>query len=232
MTASPSATDPTPTPPASASQSGTQASVDRAAAVAADLVDRGAPWNATTTWSIVLIEAIVVAIVGLLFIFKPLGGSSTALQLVGLILLGGSLVTMFQLWRHEYRPDLEVLSAFRAGSGVTVGAVVIVSTFLTEVTDPVVASLSVVIGIGFLVFGLVGIAGSLVRRETSAPLPLATLVINAVLALAGLVLMFAGAAGGDTVDGLFNLLGVLLIACGLALGGYSYMLRQQDAAGH
>jgi uncharacterized membrane protein HdeD (DUF308 family) len=199
--------------------------------VAEDLIDRGVPWNPGTSWTIVLTEGIVVALVGLLFIFKPLGGSSTALQVVGLILLGGSLATLFQLLRHEYPPDLEVLSAFRAGSGVTVGTVVIVSTFLTAVTDAVVASLAVVIGIGFVVFGLVGIAGSLARRELNAPLPMATLIINAVLALSGLVLMFAGAGGGSDVDWLFNILGVLLIASGLALAGYSYMLRQDEVSG-
>lgn len=203
-------------------------SVDAASAVADDLIDRSAPWSTRTSWTIVLVEGILVALMGLVFIFKPLGGASTTLQLVGLILLGGSLVTSFQLWRHQYRPDLEVLASFRAGSGVTVGAVVIVATFLTDVTDAVTATLAVVVGIGFIVFGLVGIAATLVRRKIDAPLPLASLVVNAVLALAGLLLLFAGAAGSSAVDGLFNLLGVVLIATGLVLAGYSYMLRQQD----
>jgi uncharacterized membrane protein HdeD (DUF308 family) len=224
-------TDPTAESAASATTSSTtRASIDDATAVAEDLIERGAPWSPKTSWTIVLIEGIVVAIVGLLFIFKPLGGSSTTLQLVGLALLLGSLVTSFQLWRNQFRPDLEVLASFRAGSGVTVGSVVIVATFLTDVTDAVSATLAVVVGVGFIVFGLVGIASSLVRRQIEAPLPLASLVLNAVLALAGLLLLFAGAAGSDTVDGLFNLLGVALIATGLALAGYAYMLRQQEAS--
>ncbi len=220
-------TEPEVTPTAASSSTG----VDQATAVAEDLIDRGAPWSPKTSWTIVLVEGIVVALIGLLFIFKPLGGASTTLQLVGLVLLLGSLVTAFHLWRHQFRPDLEVLAAFRAGSGVTVGAIVIVATFLTDVTDSVTASLSVAVGIGFIVFGLVGIASSFVRRQIEAPLPLATLVLNAVLALAGLLLLFAGAAGSSSVDGLFNLLGVVLIASGLALCGYAYMLRQQDARG-
>ena len=113
--------------------------------------------------------------------------SATTSVLAGLALLLGSLVTSFQLWRNAFRPDLEVLASFRAGSGVTVGAVVVVATFLTEVTDAVTATLAVVVGIGFIVFGLVGIASSLVRRQLEAPLPMATLVLNAVLALAGLL---------------------------------------------
>jgi len=78
---------------------------------------------------------------------------------------------------------------------------------------------------------LAGIAGSFVRRATNAPLPMATLILNAVLALAGVVLMLSGAAGSDAVDGIFNILGIVLIMAGAGLGGYAYLLRQQEAAG-
>ena len=205
--------------------------VDRATAITEDLIDRGAPWSARTSWTIVLVEGIVAAIVGLIFLIKPLGGSSTTLQLVGLILLGGSLINAFQLWRRHIRPDLETIAAFRAGSGVTVGLVVVIATFFTAVTDSVAAALAVVVGIGFIIFGLTGIAASFVRKTVDAPLPIATLILNAVLALAGAVLMFAGAASASAVDGIFNLLGILLIAVGLGLAGYAYLLRQQDEAG-
>ena len=220
------------TPPSNgtAAASGTRATVDRATAITEEIITRGAPWSAQTSWSIVLVEGIVAAIVGLIFLVKPLGGSSTTLQLVGLILLGGALITAFQLWRRHMRPDLETLAAFRAGSGVTVGLVVVVATFFTQVTDAVSAALAVVVGIGFIIFGLAGIAASFVRRSEAAPLPLSTLVLNAVLALAGAVLMFSGAAGAGAVDGIFNLLGILLIAAGLGLAGYSYLLRQQEAS--
>ena len=93
------------------------------------------------------------------------------------------------------------------------------------------AALAVVVGIGFIVFGLTGIAASFVRRSQNAPLPMASLILNAVLALAGLVLMFSGAAGSDAVDGIFNLLGIALIVAGLGLAGYAYLLRQQEATG-
>ncbi len=221
-------------PPGSASPSstsGTRESVERATAITEELLDRGVPWSPRTSWTIVLIEGIVAAIAGLIFLVKPLGGSSTTLQLVGLILLGGALITAFQLWRRQLRPELEQLAAFRAGSGVTVGLVVVVATFFTAVTDAVTAALAVVIGIGFIIFGLAGISANFVRREVAAPLPLATLVLNAVLALGGAVLMFSGAAGATAVDGIFNLLGVVLIAAGLGLAGYAYLLRQQAVSG-
>jgi uncharacterized membrane protein HdeD (DUF308 family) len=227
VTSSPSPGDAQPS-----SSVGTRSGVDRAAAITEDLIDRGAPWSSRTSWTIVLIEGIVAAAVGLIFLVKPLGGSSTTLQLVGLILLGGALITTFQLWRHQMRPELEQLAAFRAGSGVTVGLVVVVATFFTAVTDAVTAALAVVIGIGFIIFGLAGIAGSFVRRSAQATLPLATLVLNAVLAVAGAVLVFSGAAGATAVDGVFNLLGIVLIAAGLGLAGYAYLLRQQALTGH
>jgi len=211
--------------------SATQANVDRATAITEDLIDRGAPWSERTSWTIVLTEGIVAGVLGLLFLFKPLGGSATTLQLVGFVLLIGALITAFQLWRHKVRPDLENLAAFRAGSGVTVGLVVIIATFFTPVTESVTSALAVVVGIGFFIFGLAGISGSFVRRNANEPLPLAALVINAVLALAGLVLLFAGAAGSGAVDGIFTLLGIVLIVVGLGLGGYSYLLRQQEMSG-
>lgn len=206
-------------------------SVERATAITEELIERGAPWSPQTSWTIVLVEGIVAAVLGLLFLFKPLGGSATTLQLVGLVLLLGALITAFQLWRQTLRPEIENLAAFRTGSGVTVGLVTIVATFFTAVTDAVTATLAVVVGIGFLVFGLAGIAASFVRRDGDAPLPLVGLVVNAALALAGVVLMIAGAAGSNAVNSIFTLLGILLIVTGLGLGGYSYLLRQQDMSG-
>lgn len=212
-------------------ESDTRPGVEQVSTAAEDLLERGAPWSTRTSWTIVLIEGIVAGVIGLLFLFKPLGGSSTTLQFAGLILLAGSLITAFQLWRHRIRPDLERIAAFRAGSGVTVGLVVLAATFFAAVTDEVSAALAVVVGIGFIVFGLSGIAASFVRSTHDAPLPVATLIINAILALAGLVLMFAGAAGPDAVAGIFNLLGIALIVAGLGLAGYSYLLRQQEMSG-
>lgn len=233
MTATPPPTEQQPLAPtpAGSSTSSTRANVDRATEITEDLIDRGAPWSSRTSWTIVLTEGVVAAIVGLIFLVKPLGGSSTTLQLVGLILLGGALITTFQLWRHHMRPEIEQLASFRAGSGVTVGLVVVVATFFTAVTEAVTAALAVVVGIGFIIFGLTGIAASFVRKAADAPLPLVNLILNAVLALAGAVLMLAGAASSDAVDGIFNLLGVLLIAVGLGLAGYAYLLHQQDASG-
>ena len=78
MTARPPDQPPTPTD----APSPTQASVDRATALTEQLIDRGAPWSSSASWQIVGGEAVVVGILGLLILFRPIGGSSTALLLV------------------------------------------------------------------------------------------------------------------------------------------------------
>jgi len=196
-----------------------------------ELLDRGAPWSSSTTWTIVLAEGIVAVVLGLIFILQPLGGSSTVLQLVGIALLVGSLVSAFQIWRQHIRPDLENLASFRTGSGVTVGLSVVVATFFTDVTEAVTAALAVIVGIGFVVFGLSGIASSFVRRQGDVVLPLVTLILNAVLAAAGIVLAFSGTGGAASVDRVFSLLGVALAIVGAGLMGYGWMLRRQELEG-
>jgi hypothetical protein len=203
-------------------------SVDRATAITEQLIDRGAPWSAGTSWQIVLAEAIVAGVLGLILLFAPIGGASTILQVIGLVLLFFALVTAFQVWRGRVRPDRTSLAAFRSGSGVTTGLLVLVATVLVGVTDVVTAALAVILGVGFIVYGLAGMAGHLFRREPDERLPVALVASNAVLAVIGLVLLFSGASGYDTVRGTFNILGILLIVGGVALGGYAYLLRQQE----
>jgi uncharacterized membrane protein HdeD (DUF308 family) len=221
----------TPSVPTQGADGSSAGSVARVTAMTEDLIDRGAPWSPRTSWPIVATEGVIAIILGLIFLFEPLGGQAVTLQLMGLFLLIGALILAFQLWRRQVQPDAVVLAAFRSGSGVTVGLVVIAATFLTATTPDVSAALAVVVGIGFLIFGLTGIAASLSRRRADTALPLVTLAIHAVLAIAGLVLVFAGAGGSGTVGTIFKLLGVVLIVGGLALGGYAYLLRQQEVNG-
>ena len=51
------------------------------------------------------------------------------------------------------------------------------------------------------------------------------------LAVAGVVLIFSGAAGPGTVNSVFTLLAIVLILGGVGLVAYGYLLRQQEATG-
>ena len=228
----PAATAPAVAPSAAATQAiraADQGGVARVTALTEDLIERGSPWSARRSWPILAAEGVVAIVLGLLFLFEPFGSPSLTLQSLGLILLAGALITTFQLLRGTVRADLQILAAFRSGSGVTVGLVAVVAMLFAASTDAVMAAMAVVVGIGFLVFGAAGIASSVIRRRADAALPLLSLVINGLLALAGLVLLFAGAAGASTVGSIFKLLGIVLIVAGLALCGYAYLLRQQVA---
>jgi uncharacterized membrane protein HdeD (DUF308 family) len=211
--------------------SGQPSTVDRATVVTEDFLRRGAPWGPETSWRYVMAEGAVAAVAGLIALFKPLGSASTTLQLVGLLLLAAALLTTFQIWRGHVSAERATLMSFRAGSGVTVGILVLVATFLTSVTESVTATLAAVVGVGFLVFGAVGIAATLFAREPDQPLPAAALIIDAVLAVAGFVLIVSGAAGAGTVNSVFTLLGIVLILGGVGLVAYGYLLRQQEADG-
>ncbi len=209
----------------------TPSNVDRMSTITADLIERGAPWSPRATWRLVLVQGIVAIVLGLAMLFRPFGGTSTTLQIVGLILLLAALVTTFQVWRGSVQPERVAIAAFRAGSGVTVGLLVIVATFLTNVTAEVTASLSVAVGVGLLFFGLSGVATAFVARRQDEALPLAGIVANAVIVVAGIVLTFAGAAGSSTVNTIYSFLGILLILAGGGLCAYAYLLHQQEAHG-
>jgi uncharacterized membrane protein HdeD (DUF308 family) len=206
-------------------------SIDRATAMTEEFIDRGAPWGSNTSWQFVMAEGAVAIVAGLLMLFKPFGGTSTTLQIVGLILLLGALITSFQVWRERVAPERVALASFRAGSGVTVGILVLVATFLTDVTDAVSATLAAVVGVGFLVFGGTGVAAGLFARVPDQPLPTAGLILNAVLAVAGVVLILSGAGGAGTVNSVFTILGIVLVLGGVGLVAYGYLLRQQEATG-
>ena len=143
-------------------------------------------------------EGVVAVILGLLFLFEPLGGSSVTL------LADGSHPAA-RCAHH----DLPAVARHGAAGPRDPGGLPVrlgrhgrpgdsswPPSSLTA-TDAVTAAMAVVVGIGFLVFGLTGIAASFIRRRADAALPLLALVVNGLLALAGLVLLFAGAAGSS-----------------------------------
>lgn len=207
----------------------TTENVERATALTEQVIDRGAPWGAGATWQIVVVEAIGAGLVGLIMLFD-IGGSSTILKLLGLLLLGLALIGAFQVWRKKVRPERTSLAAFRVGSGVTTGILVLVATFLAPVSDTVTASLAVVVGVGFAIFGLAGIIAPLIGRQGDEQLPLGIIAVNIVVLVIGVVLLFAGAGGASQVNSVFRLVGILLIFLAVGLGGWAYVLYQRQSA--
>lgn len=202
--------------------------VDRATAMAQEVIDRGVSWSPDAKWQVVLAEAIGAGLVGLIMLFD-IGGAPTVLRLLSIVLIGLALVGAFQVWRGLAAADRPALTAFRAGSGITTGVVVLLATVLAAVTDHVTASMAVALGAGFAVYGLIGFVAPLMGRQAGGRLPILSLVTNGVLVAIGVVLLAAGASGAGTVRSVFTLVGILLILLGVGLGGLTYLLYQRQA---
>ena len=206
---------------------------DKATALAASAVDKGAPWKRGTPWWVVLTEGIVALVLGVMLLLTDLG-TNLALELLGLLLLVTSLLSVYQLFRGRIAPARVALVAFRSGAGVTTGVLVLIGSIAIGASDPVTRALAVVLGVGLVIFGLVGLASGILQRKDGLGLPIAALIVAAGCALVGLLLTINGIAGYEEVKGTFKLLGILLIVAGGALAGYGYMLRKSagtDPAG-
>jgi hypothetical protein len=199
---------------------------DKATALATSAVDKGAPWKRGTPWAVVLTEGIVGIVIGVLLLLTDLG-TNLAIELLGLLLLVTSLLSVYQLLKGRVAPGRVALVAFRSGAGVTTGVLVLIGSLAIGASDPVTRALAVVLGVGLIVFGLVGLASGLLRREPGQGLPIAVLIVAGGMALVGLLLTINGIAGYDQVKSTFKLLGVLMILAGGTLAVYGYMLRSK-----
>ena len=98
---------------------------DKASAIAASAVDKGAPWKRGTAWWVVLTEGIVGLVLGVLLLLTDMG-TNLALELLGLLLLVTSLLSVYQLFRGQIAPGRIALVSFRSGVGVTTGVLVLI----------------------------------------------------------------------------------------------------------
>jgi len=201
---------------------------DKATALASSAVDKGAPWKQGTAWWVVLTEGIVGIVIGVLLLLTDLG-TNLAIELLGVLLLVTSVLSVYQLLKGRVAPGRVALVAFRSGAGVTTGVLVLIGSVAIGASDPVTRALAVVLGVGLIIFGLVGLASSLLRREAGQGLPIAVLIVAGGMALVGLLLAINGIAGYDQVKSAFKLLGVLMIVAGGALAAYGYLLRSRGA---
>lgn len=200
---------------------------DKASALASSAVDKGAPWKRGTAWWVVLTEGIVGLVLGVLLLLTDMG-TNLALELLGLLLLVSSLLSVYQLLRGQIAPGRIALVSFRSGAGVTTGVLVLIAAIAIGASEPVTRALAVVLGVGLVIFGLVGLASGILQRQAGQGLPVAALIVAGGCALVGLLLTINGIAGYDQVKGTFRLLGILLIIAGAALAGYGYMLRDKN----
>ena len=225
--ATPTPAPPTPAPVATGVAS---ASEDPGLAAAKGIVDKGAPWKAGMKWPVVLTEGIVLAVAGAVTWLAPGIGGKAVLELLGVILLVTSVLSVWQLLRDRVAPRRIATVAFRAGVGVSVGLIVVAGALIAQDSDTATVALAVVLGIGLILYGLSAVAAALLRREPGSRFPIVALVIGAATLLMGVLLVANGRNGIDSLKSTFTLLGILLLIVGLALCGYAFVLRSKDQA--
>jgi uncharacterized membrane protein HdeD (DUF308 family) len=225
-------TEPTPTslPPTVSTPSPDAAGADEAALAAAkNVIGQNAPWKSGMRWEVVLAQGIVIGIVGLVIWLAPGFGATAMLQLLGLLLLVTSLLSVWRLLRAQVRPERVATVAFRAGVGCAVGLIVVIGALIVGDRDLATVAMAVVLGIGLILYGLSAAAGSLLQRPKGSSFPVAALLISTATIIVGLLLVVNGRNGIESLTGTFAILGVLLLVVGLALVGWAYVLRSKNA---
>jgi hypothetical protein len=201
---------------------------EQAVAAAKGLVDKGAPWKPGMKWPVILTEGIVLAVAGAVVWLAPSFGARAILELVALILLVTAALSAWRVLRQQVEPARVGNVAFRAGVGLSIGLVAIIGALIADDSVATTLAIAVVLGIGLILYGLAGLAAALVGRPAGAPFPVVGLIVAGVTLVVGLLLVFNGRGGIDSLNGTFALLGILLLLAGLALAGYALMLRSRD----
>jgi hypothetical protein len=222
------ATEPSPAPPPTApaptSQDASAGTVASATAAAQNLALQNAPWSRTASWPVILVQAVVLGIVGVVLILAPESASHTVLEILGLLLFARACFVIYRIFRGQVAPDRVALTAFEAGVNATVGLLVVIGALLVPASAQATTALAVILGVGFLLFGAVSILGALLRRQPGQDLPIARLLLAGAAVLVGILLVLNGSRGFDSVRGTFVLLGWILLFVGIALGAYSWFI--------
>lgn len=184
-----------------------------------------APWKKGARWEVVVAQGVILGIAGLVIWLAPGFGASTALQLIGLLLLAMALLSTWRILRGQVAPARMATVAFRAGVGVTVGLITVIGAFIVEDRNVGTVALAIILGIGLVLYGLVALVTAFARREPGSGFPVVALIVAALTVIVGLLLVINGRNGIDSLQGTFTLLGILMLLAGLGFVGYGYMLR-------
>jgi hypothetical protein len=111
---------------------------------------------------------------------------------------------------------------------MSVGLIVVIGSLIVDDRDVATVAMAVVLGIGLVLYGLSAAFAAVVGREPGERFPVVALIISAAAVVVGLLLVVNGRNGIESLRGTFALLGILLLVAGLALVGYSLMLRSRD----
>lgn len=182
-------------------------------------MEQGMPWRKGTGWMIVMIEGVVLAIIGVMFLISAEGASRTVRMVLAAVLLINSLLRIWATMRGMAPMDRGMpLRMVASGIGLTVGLLVLLEPVSDYITND---AAKVVLGIGLLAYGIVNLIGTWIGRDEegikwgAAVFALATIIFSFLL----IYNTRHASVGG-------RWFGWVALIFGVALAGYGFLLRK------
>lgn len=182
-----------------------------------------APWRANLPWWIILVEGIAIGVMGLLLVLNP--ASSSINVTIGftavLVILG--VVQLWAVFRNKIPERHDALIAVRGGIATYAGVAILLMLIYNILT---LDAGRVLFGLAAIIFGIVGL---LVYFGGGGKYLRGILIDSTFFLLAGLLVLYAQWAGGESIKNGTLWLGWLSLVIGLGLIGFAFWRRQQGS---
>jgi uncharacterized membrane protein HdeD (DUF308 family) len=191
---------------------------------AIEFVNKGAPWRRDVPWPVIALEAVALIGIGAYILIDTTGASDVILQLIGLALLITSVLLGYGSFRNP-TGSLGFYDAFRAGVGVTAGAIVVISWW-SEYIDK--AAQRNILGWGLIAYTGLHLIGLILVRGRGN-IRISTIVVGLLTLILGIMLV---TGDNESSESRLNTLAIILIVFGVALAALATYLfkKSSDAA--
>jgi uncharacterized membrane protein HdeD (DUF308 family) len=183
------------------------------------IVNQNLPWKRDVKWPIVAGEAAVLIVIGAFILIDQETASDVILQLIGVVLLATSAAVAWASFR-EPETRLGNFDSFRAGIGITAGAIATVSWWSDYIDNHAVR---VILGWALIAYTILHIVGLVSVRGRSGLRP--SVLVASGLSLVLGILMVTG--DDSTSESRLTLLGTVVMIGGLLLAGLAYYLYRE-----
>ncbi|MCB0047845.1 MAG: hypothetical protein KDD92_20655 [Caldilineaceae bacterium] len=183
------------------------------------------PWRSNSPWWTILVEGIIIGIMGLMLAINPAMSAINIAIAFTVVLIVIGLLQLWAVFRGRIPERLDALVAARGSIAVFGGlAILLLLTFgLMSVQ------------IGRVLFGLTatifGVLGFILFFTGGRKVLRGLAVDSSFFLIAGLLVLYAQAQGGDVAVTVTRWLGWISLLIGLALIGFAVWRRQQGQSG-
>jgi uncharacterized membrane protein HdeD (DUF308 family) len=182
-------------------------------------VRAAAPWRKGIAWWLVILEGLILLVVGLyMLIAEESSDVMLGVVLAATLAIMGLLELIAGLRSREAEGKVARWTTFQGAVGLVVGVVV----FALLAADSITADTGrIILGIGCLVFGLLGVVRYFM--QLARKLPRSGVIMGLFFLVVGVFLLLA-VAGVDTLDTSLTVISIILVVCGVLLAGWGILL--------